>query len=145
MPGALPAWAVDATDIRDDQCLLRRVMEYQLDNSSPDSSAFRSKEEGYGLSVTLWESERDWEDDLRYHKDAGLTTLIVGDIRRLGVIVARAPLTGNLNHCELFGIGSKTPKKLKKLHAWALYHTAIILEHRGEVVNYREEWELRST
>jgi len=119
-------------------------MGYQLHGVDPDSSVFRNKDEGYGLSVTLWESSRDWDDVCRGHEGAGITTLVVGDVRSLGVIVARAPLVGNLNHCELFNIGAKTPKKLKRVHAWALHHPSIEASLRGAEVTFQKSWKLRS-
>jgi hypothetical protein len=139
----IPDWVVDAPDILDSQCLLRRVPDHGLIEYELESSNFREKEEGTGLSVTLWEGERDMQDLLRFAPGFGVTTLVVADVRSLGLKIMRIPLVGNLNHCEVWGIGSKTPKKLKRVHRWAVHNAIIPLDRRIDAVVFQTDWEPR--
>lgn len=145
MPVVIPEWVVDAPDILDHHCLLRRIPDYLLDGPDPDSSNFREKEEGTGLSVSVWASPADLENLLAEHPEWGVTTLVVSDVRKLDLKIMRAPLVEDPNHCEIWGIGSKTPKKLKRVHKWARYNACIPQELRAAVVSYADVWEPRST
>jgi hypothetical protein len=143
MSALIPDWVVDAPDILDSQCLLRRIPDHALSGAEPDSSNFREKEKDTGLSVTLWESAKDIQDVLEDFPQYGITTLVVADVRSLGLAIVRMPLQGNINHCEIWGIGSNTPKKLKRVHSWAIYNACIPLDLRQEVVQFRAQWEPR--
>lgn len=141
---SLPEWAVDADDIPDGACLLRRIPPHALDGVRPDSSNFRNKEAGFGLSVTLWESDQDVEDILRWNEECGLATIVVADIRALGLLVSRVPLVGNLNHCEIFGnIGKGKRNRLRDASLWVKYPDVVPAENRAPVVQWQEHWEPR--
>ena len=51
MAVVIPDSVVDALDVQNHYCLLRRVPDFLLIGAEPDSSNFREKEEGTGLSV----------------------------------------------------------------------------------------------
>ena len=140
----LPDWAVDAEDIPDHACLLRRVPPHALKGAQPDSSNFRNKEEGYGLSVTFWAGDGDLEDIRRGHEHCGVVTIVAADARALGLLIARSPLEGNANHCEIFPTISKGRQNLlRNASEWVVYPDAIPAEQREAVVNWREHWEPR--
>jgi len=120
--------------------LLRRVPDYALAGADPDSSNFREKEEGTGLSVSVWTKPDDLESLLAEHPEWGLTTLVVSDVRKLGLRIMRAQLDDDPNHCEIWGIGSKAPKKLKRVHKWARYNDCVPEESREAVVPFADEW-----
>lgn len=141
----IPDWVVDSPDILNEQCLLRRIPDHALDGAAPDSSNFREKEESTGLSVSLWLQADNLDVLLADHPGWGATTLIVADVRKLGLRVMRAPLPDDPNHCEIWGIGSKAPKKLKKVHRWARYNECIPEDAREPVVSFAEVWDPRST
>lgn len=144
MPVVIPDWVVDAPDLPDHHCLLRRIPDHALIDAEPDSSNFREKEEGTGLSVSVWTSPDDLEALLAEHPGWGLTTLVVSDVRKLGLKIVRDPLPDDPNHCEIWGIGSKTPKKLKRVHKWARYNDCIPEDSREPVVPFTDEWAPRS-
>lgn len=144
MAVVIPDSVVDALDVQDHHCLLRRVPDYSLIGAEPDSSNFREKEEGTGLSVSVWTKPEDLGTLLAEHPEWGVTTLVVSDVRKLGLKIARAPLPDDTNHCEIWGIGSKTPKKLKRVHQWARYNDCIPTDSREPVVPFASEWSPRS-
>lgn len=143
MPVVIPDWVLDAPDILDHHCLLRRIPDHALVNAEPDSSNFREKEEGSGLSVSVWMSPDDLNKLLEQYPKWGLTTLVAGDVRKLNLVIIRAPLPEDENHCEIWGIGSKTPKKLKCIHLWARYNECIPDHLRDAVVTFMEVWASR--
>ena len=145
MPVVIPDWVVDSPDILNHHCLLRRVPDHALSGGQPDSSNFREKEEGTGLSVSLWLTPDNLDAIIGDYPGWGVTTLVVEDVRKLGLRVMRAPIPGDPNHCEIWGIGSKTPKKLKRVHMWARYNDCIPEEGRKPVVTFQEEWQPRSS
>jgi hypothetical protein len=140
VPVVIPDWVVDAADVEDHHCLLRRIPDYALIDAEPDSSNFREKEEGTGLSVSVWSSPDDLIILLTENPTWGLTTLVVSDVRKLGLKIMRAPLPDDPNHCEIWGIGSKTPKKLKRVHKWACYNDCVPENSREPVVPFANEW-----
>jgi hypothetical protein len=81
---------------------------------------------------------------LAEHPGWGATTLVVSDVRKLGLRIMRVPLENDPNHCEIWGIGSKTPKKLKRVHKWARYNDCIPEAVRQPVVPFAHEWQPRS-
>lgn len=139
----IPDWVVDSPDILDEQCLLRRVPDHALSGAEPDSSNFREKEDGTGLSASLWSTPEALDAIVADHPSWGVTTLVVADVRKLGLLVMRAPLPDDPNHCEVWGIGSKTPKKLKRVHRWARYNDCIPENVRGGTVEFAVAWEPR--
>lgn len=140
----LPDWAVDADDIPGNVCLLRRVPLHALKGARPDSSNFRNKEDGHGLSVTLWTSHSDLEDIRRNHEDCGVVTIVAHDARALGLIIVRAPLEGNPNHCELFPAISKGRQNLlRNASEWVVYPAIVAQEERDAVVTWTEKWQPR--
>lgn len=145
MPVALPDGVADAPEILNHQCLLRRIPDDLLHGSEPDSSNFREKKEGTGLSVSVWTSSGDLAKLLAENPAWGVTTLVVSDVRKLGLVIVSTPLPEDANHCEIWGIGSKTPKKLKGVHRWARYNDCIPEGAREAVVTFSEEWTPRSS
>lgn len=140
----LPDWAIDAEDIPNDACLLRRVPPHALAGVRPDSSNFKNKEDGYGLSVTLWAGQCDLAAVRQDHPHFGVVTIVVADARALGLLVARSPLPDNPNHCELFPTITKGRRNLLRAAAeWVVYPEAIPPEQRELVVCWREHWEPR--
>jgi len=144
VPVEIPDWVVDGPDILDHNCLLRRIPDYAVVGAEPDSSNFREKEEAAGLSVSVWVDPADLDKLLAEHPEWGLTTLVVADVRMLGLKIARAPLPDDPHHCEIWGIGSKTPKKLKRVHRWARYNECIAEDLRNAVVSFADAWTPRS-
>ena len=117
----LPGWVVDADDIPDTACILRRVPNYQIDGNLPSTANFRERDDEptTGLSVTYWQSEKDVEDVSRVEPTFGIISVVVADIRACGLLLVRMPLVGNLNHCEIFGkITKGMRKKLKASSRW---------------------------
>jgi hypothetical protein len=140
----LPEWAIDADDIPDNACLLRRVPPNLLSGPRPETSNFRNKEAGFGLSVTLWAGDGDLADIRRGHELFGVVTIVVGDARALGLLVARSPLDGNQNHCEVFPTISKGRQNLlRNACEWVVYPEVIPPEQREPVVVWHEQWERR--
>lgn len=140
----LPDWAIDAEDIPNDACLLRRVPPHALAGARPDSSNFRNKEEGYGLSVTVWGNDADLAAIRAGNEDCGIVTVVVADARALGLLVAKSPLPDNPNHCELFPDISKGRRNLLRTASeWVVYPEVVPPEQREPVVEWREHWEPR--
>lgn len=112
-----PEWAVDAADIPDTACVLRRVPPSQIENYLPTTQNFRERdsEPTTGLSVTYWQSDIDLQDVIRIKPDFGVVSIVVADIRSRGLILARVALVGNLNHCEIFGNITPSMRKQFKL------------------------------
>lgn len=139
-----PELAVDADDIPDNACLLRRVPPQWVNGARPDTSNFCNKEVGFGLSVTLWAGDSDLEDVLRDHEYCGLVTIVAADARALGLIISRAPLDGNPNHCELFPTATKGRQNLLRNAAeWVVYPEIIPPEQREPVVCWSDHWDAR--
>lgn len=137
----LPEWAIDADDIPGSSCLLRRVPPHWLNGARPDSSNFRNKETNHGLSVTLWVTDSDLEDIQRDHEACGIVTIVAEDARALGLLIARAPLAGNPNHCELFPTISKARQNLlKNASEWVVYPEIVPQDDRDAVVTWHEQW-----
>jgi hypothetical protein len=141
---SLPEWAVDAGDIPDSACLLRRVPPSGLKDGQPDSGNFRNREVGFGLSVTVWTGDADLQDVLRGNEHCGVVTIVAADARALGLIIARAPLEGNPNHCELFPAPSQGRRNLlRNACEWVVYPEIIPAELRQPVVVWHEDWQPR--
>lgn len=139
----LPEWAVDAADIPDTACVLRRVPVNQIENYLPNSANFRQRDEdaSSGLSVTYWQCDADLDDVARPKPIFGIISIVVADIRACGLIVARTPLVGNLNHCELFGnITQSVRKKLKRASRWVRPPQDFDAEQFVPLDSYQGEW-----
>lgn len=140
----VPDWAVDAGDIPDGACLLRRVPPNRLSGARPDTSNFQNKQEGFGLSVTFWESDGDLEDVRRGYETFGVVTIVAADARALGLLIARSPLDDNPNHCEIFPTVSGGRRTLlRNASQWVVYPDAFPLEAREPVVGWSANWEHR--
>jgi hypothetical protein len=129
-PSVLPEWAQDAPDIAGNVRLLRRVHSCQLQPSALapigfDRSTFRENEPGAGLSMTVWESDADVEDVLRFNEGMGVVAIEAHHIRRENGLIVRAPLVGNLNHCEIYPRFGKGPcGRLRDACRWVRYPMA---------------------
>lgn len=117
-----PEWAVNAADIPDTACVLRRVPAQGIDaDYLPTTGNFRERDDdtGTGLSITYWQSGQDERDVLRFEPTFGLISIVVADIRFYGLVIVRVPLVGNLNHCEIFGnITQAARKGMKRSSRW---------------------------
>jgi hypothetical protein len=127
----VPVWAVDAPEIDGNVWLLRRIPEMLCRDGIFESSNFDERAAGEGLSVTLWETNADLEDVLRGHVDFGVACVPAAAFRAEGCIIARRPLVGNLNHCEIYPrISRKGLKRVKSAARWAYYPEWVESEHR---------------
>lgn len=130
----LPAWAVDDEEIAGPIRFLRRVHKDRVHEGVIEKSVFDDRN---GLSVTIWESPRDLEDILRRHDDFGVVCVPASAFREHNVIIARAPLVGNLNHCEVFPRLTGGPqKKLRAASSWVRYAEWVLPEHRGALETF---------
>ena len=130
----LPAWVVDDAEIAGPIRLLRRVPELLVHSGRIEKSVFDERVPGCGLSVTIWESPSDLEDILRRHEDFSVVCLSASAFREHHVIIARAPLVGNLNHCEIFPRMTGGPqKRLRNAARWVKYADWVLPEHREDV------------
>jgi hypothetical protein len=139
----LPGWAVDAADIPDTACVVRRVPLNQTEDYLPNTGNFRQRDEdaSSGLSVTYWQSDADLDDLARPEPTFGIISIVVADIRSCGLIVVRTPLVGNLNHCEIFGNISKSMrKKLKQASLWVCPPQNTDVEKFVPLAIYQDEW-----
>ncbi|MFO6447830.1 hypothetical protein ACLBKU_11850 [Erythrobacter sp. NE805] len=128
----LPGWAKDDPLIAGPIRLLRRVHPMLVHQGQIEKNVFDDKEPGWGLSVTVWESPADLEDVMRDHEDFSVVCVTAADFRDHGVVIARRPLVGNLNHCEIFPrLTNSQKKKLKSVHKWVYYADSVLPEHRG--------------
>jgi len=133
----LPQWAVDDPAIAGRVRLLRRVGRYQVNDGIIDSSCFLEKEEGRGLSVTIWEAQSDLDDVRRFNENFGVVCLAAQAFRLEGSRIVRAALVGNLNHCEIFPrLGSGARKRLKAAAKWVHYPDWVLMDHRVEVEHF---------
>jgi hypothetical protein len=115
-----------------------------LKGNRPDSGNFRNREVGFGLSVTLWAGDGDLEDIRRDNEHCGVVTIVAADARALGLMIARAPLEGNPNHCELFpAISGGRRKLLGNASEWVVYPEIVPLENRVAVVTWHDFWDRR--
>ena len=133
----LPTWAVDDPEICTPLRLLRRVPRFQVINGVIDSSTFLEKEDGRGLSVTVWQSPCDLDDIRRLELSLGVVCVPVQPLRDAGVRIVRVPLVGNLNHCEI--VPRLTPgqrKALKRAASWVHYPDWVATEHRTTVTEF---------
>ena len=133
----LPDWAVDDTEIVGQRWLLRRVLQARVKNGVPERSNFREDEPGCGLSVTVWDSLQDLEDIRRRHENFGIIAAPASAFRaEAGTVIARAPLVGNLNHCEIFPhFGQGAQKRIRETSRWVHYPDWVEDQHRGEPLN----------
>lgn len=139
----LPEWAVDAADIPDTACVVRRVPVIQIADCLPNSANFRQRDEdaSSGLSVTYWLSDADLDDVARPEPKFGIISIVVADIRTCGLILVRTPLVGNLNHCEIFGnITPSIRKKLKRASLWVRLPQDVDAEQFAPLDLYQGEW-----
>lgn len=133
----LPAWVVDDAEIAGPIRLLRRVPEFQVHAGRIEKSVFDERVPGCGLSVTIWESPSDLDDILRRHENFGVVYVPASAFREHNVIIARASLVGNLNHCEIFPRMTGGPqKRLRAASRWVRYADWVLPEHRGAVETY---------
>lgn len=133
----LPAWVVDDAAIAGPIKLLRRVPKFQVHDGRFEKSVFEERERGCGLSVTIWQSREDLEDIIRRHEDFGVICVRASVFRELGAVIARAPLVGNLNHCEVFPrMTGGAQKKLRNAAKWVRYAGWVLPEHRGEIETF---------
>lgn len=130
----LPAWVVDDPAIDGTIRLLRRVHPMLIHSGTIEKGVFAERESGCGLSVTIWESPSDLEDILRWHENFSVVCVSASAFREHGAIIARAPLVGNLNHCEIFPrMTGGQQKKLKAAARWVRYADEVLPEHREAV------------
>lgn len=112
--------------------LLRRVPRMLVHDGVIESSNFRETEAGRGLSVTLWASDQDLEDVRRFNEDLGVVWITAEVLRAAKGIIVRAPLVGNLNHCELFPrFSGGQQKQIRKTARWAHCPDWVAPEHRS--------------
>lgn len=127
----LPAWVVDDTKITGPIRLLRRVPEFLVHSGKIEKSVFDVREAGCGLSVTVWEAPSDLEDIIRRHENFGIVCVSASAFREHNVVIARAPLVGNLNHCEVFPrMTGGRQKQLRAASRWVRYADWVVPEHR---------------
>jgi len=116
----LPEWAIDDAEIAGERWLLRRVPQNRVQDGIPEKSNFREDEAGHGLSVTVWDSPQDLEDVRRDHESFAVICVPASAFRaEIDTVIARAPLEGNANHCEVFPhYGQGAQKRLRKTFRW---------------------------
>jgi hypothetical protein len=98
---------VDDQSIPDEAWALRRVHRDQWNNGRPDSSVFKTDNNGVGTSVTILKTLADVDVVLRGFEGYGLVAVRVAQFRALGLGIAYTFEEGNENHCEVFGARSK--------------------------------------
>ena len=109
----------DDASIPDDLRLLRRVHPQWICDFRPDSSNFKNKKDGEGLSVTAWLSDEDLQATIAEEPTFGVVRTTAGELRAIGLKIVRAPLDDNPNHCECFGKPSKNaPRLVAKAAKW---------------------------
>jgi hypothetical protein len=106
----IPDWLSDDASINGAVRLLRRVPPGRLNDCKPDTSNFKLHgavdsltQIAHGLSITVWETEDDLKDVLRFNEQFGVLCVNAEQVREQGLSIARYPLVGNLNHCEIYG------------------------------------------
>lgn len=128
----LPQGYIDDVAIDGPIRLLRRVPEDLWRDGVIKSSSFDEREEGCGLSVTVWSSPNDLEDVLRGHAEFGVICVTAAAFRFECALIARVPLEGNPNHCEVFPrMGKKARRRLRDASIWVHYGEWVSAEHRG--------------
>lgn len=133
----LPAWVVDDAEIAGPIRLLRRVPKLLVHSGRIEKSVFDEREPGCGLSVTVWESPSDLEDILRRHEDFSVVCVSASAFREHNAIIARAPLVGNLNHCEIFPhMTGGQQKRLRAAARWVRYADWVSPEHRADLEGF---------
>jgi hypothetical protein len=104
--------------------LLRRLHPDWVHNGLPESSAFKPDRhsDSIGTSVTLWESDADFENVMRDWGHFGLVVVTMGECRDAGLGIVRVALDDNPNHCELFGPRADNKRRrLAKGARWVKY------------------------
>lgn len=116
----LPDWAIDDSSIVGERWLLRRIPQGRVQDGIPEKSNFREDEPAHGLSVTVWDSPQDLEDIRRGHEEFAVICVPASAFRaEPEVVIARAPLDGNVNHCEVFPhFGQKAQKRIRNMFRW---------------------------
>lgn len=131
----LPDWAVDDPEIDGPILMLRRVPAILVQDGVFESSCFRETEVDRGLSMTPWLSDQDLEDVLRDHDDFGVIAVAASALRAEGATIARCPIEGNANHCEVLPhFGKKAQRRLKRAAGWVHYPEWVAEEHRGDLL-----------
>lgn len=130
----LPDWAVDDSAIAHPLRLLRRIPPFQVNAGVIDTSTFLEKEDGRGLSVTVWRAPSDLDDIRRLEPTMGVVCVPAQLLRTMGVQIVPVPLVGNLNHCEIFPRLTQSQRRaLKAEAAWVHYPEWVAEAHRGQV------------
>jgi hypothetical protein len=76
----------------------------------------------HGLSMTVWQVAGDLEDVLRFNEQFGVLCVNAEDVRNQGLEIARYPLVGNLNHCEVYGqLSSSKRNALRDAARWVRF------------------------
>lgn len=139
----LPAHLEDDLIIAGEVRLLRRVpMMWVAANGAPDRSNFQHKSnENSGWSCTLWDSDVDLYNLTSGHTEFGVVRIKAEAFRQFGLQIARVPIDGNPNHCEVFGpMTSKSQAgKLRDQCVWVKYPPSVPDAARGPL----ETFELR--
>jgi hypothetical protein len=127
----------DDPAIAGDLRLLRRVPELLVHDGEIEKSNFDERDEGHGLSVTVWESPQDLEDVLTGHENFGVVSVKSSVLRAEGVIIARVPLDGNPNHCEVFPrLSTGARRRIKRQAKWVYFPDWVCAEHRVPVEEF---------
>lgn len=117
--------------------LLRRVPQGRVHNGKIEDSNFDEREEGHGLSVTVWLSPQDLEDVLLGHEDFGVVCVKASILRAEGAIIVRVPLEGNPNHCEVFPrLAKPARRRIREQAPWVFYPAWVAAEHRTQVEEF---------
>ena len=89
--------------------------------------------------MTVWECPSDLEDIRRFHDGFGVICVDVAVLRTFDtdITIARAPLVGNLNHCEIYPRLSGGQRKACKSNArWVHYPEWVSENYRGAVEHF---------
>lgn len=133
----LPDWAVDDAEVAGSIRLLRRVHPMLIHSGKIEKGVFADREAGCGLSVTIWESPSDLDDIIRRHEDFCVVCVPASAFREFGVVIARHPLVGNLNHCEIFpALTGGQQKRLRAASQFVRYADDVPAEYRAQLVEF---------